>query len=42
MKENEWKITIYQQAEDTLPLLDGEVSLGLKEVYKNLSAILTL
>lgn len=41
MKENEWKITIYQQAEDTLPLLNGEVSLTLTEVYKNLPAIIT-
>lgn len=41
MKENEWKITIYQQAEDALPLLKGEVSLALTEIYKNLSGIIT-
>jgi Uma2 family endonuclease len=41
IKENEWKITIYQQVEDTLPLLGGEVSLTLKEIYKNLSGIIT-
>ena len=41
VKENEWKITIYQQAEDVLPLLGDEISIGLKEVYKNLANIIT-
>jgi len=41
MKENEWKITIYQQIEDVLPLLDGEVSLALTGIYKNISNITT-
>ncbi len=39
MKENEWKITIYQQAEDVLPLLDGHIPITLKEIYKNISDI---
>lgn len=37
MKENEWKLTIYQQAEDTLPLFNDQFPLVLKKVYKNVS-----
>jgi len=41
LKENEWKITIYQQIENVLPLLDGEIDLALEKVYKNLPSITT-
>lgn len=32
---NEWKLTIHQQADDTLSLLDGVVTLRLAEIYRN-------
>lgn len=32
---NEWKLTIYQQAADSLSLLDGTTTLRLADVYRN-------
>ncbi len=32
---NEWKLTIFRNAEDTLALLDGMVTLRLSDIYRN-------
>ncbi|MGB3780457.1 MAG: Uma2 family endonuclease [Tunicatimonas sp.] len=32
---NEWKLTIYQQTDETLRLLDGAVALRLTDIYQN-------
>jgi len=34
-QQNEWKLTIYQKEADEVSLLDGQVSLSLKDIYRN-------
>ena len=34
-QQNEWKLTIYQEEADEVSLLDGQVSLSLKDIYRN-------
>jgi Uma2 family endonuclease len=34
-QQNEWKLTIYQKEADEVSLLDGQVSLPLRDIYRN-------
>ncbi|MGD1891607.1 MAG: Uma2 family endonuclease [Cyclobacteriaceae bacterium] len=34
-QQNEWKLTIYQEEADEVSLLEGQVSLSLNDIYRN-------
>jgi Uma2 family endonuclease len=38
-QQHEWKIVIYEKPEDTLTLLGGEMTLSLRDIYRNLPFI---